>query len=63
MSAHLDAYLAFLAVEKGLAPNSLDGYARDLGKYEEHLERHGRDALGAEPVSYTHLTLPTSDLV
>ncbi|MBK7975006.1 MAG: site-specific tyrosine recombinase XerD [Deltaproteobacteria bacterium] len=48
MSAHLDAYLAFLAVEKGLAPNSLDGYARDLGKYEEHLERHGRDALGAE---------------
>lgn len=48
MSAHLDAYLAFLAVEKGLAPNSLDGYARDLGKYEEHLERHGRDALSAE---------------
>ncbi len=48
MSAHLDAYLAFLAVEKGLAPNSLDGYARDLGKYEEHLERHGRDVLTAE---------------
>lgn len=48
MSTHLDAYLAFLAVEKGLAPNSLDGYARDLGKYEEHLERHGRDALSAE---------------
>lgn len=50
MSAQLDAYLAFLAVEKGLAPNSLDGYARDLGKYEQHLERRGRDALGAERV-------------
>ncbi len=48
MSAQLDAYLAFLAVEKGLAPNSLEAYARDLGKYEEHLERRGRSALEAE---------------
>ena len=48
MSEHLDAYLAFLAVEKGLARNSLDGYARDLGKYEEHLERRGREVLACE---------------
>ncbi len=50
MSAQLDAYLAFLAVEKGLAPNSLEAYSRDLGKYEEHLERRGRSALQAERV-------------
>lgn len=48
MSTQLDAYLAFLAVEKGLAANSLEAYARDLGKYEEHLERRGRTAIDAE---------------
>jgi len=47
-SPELDAYLAFLAVEKGLAPNSLESYARDLNKYVEHLARRARSPLVAE---------------
>jgi len=45
--AHLDAYLSHLKVERGLSANTLDAYARDLGRFLGHLEREGRalDAL------------------
>ena len=29
----------------------------------QYPQKHMKDATGTEPVSYTHLTLPTSDLV
>lgn len=38
----LSSYLAHLAVERGLAPNTLASYRRDLRRYVEHLTERGR---------------------
>lgn len=38
---HVDGFLAHLAVERGLARNSLEAYARDLARFVTHLERSG----------------------
>ena len=41
-SDHLEEYLSVLAVERGLRPNTLDAYRRDLRHYLDFLEeRHG----------------------
>ena len=40
------AYLDHLAVERGLAANTLLSYRRDLARYAEYLTRLGRDDLG-----------------
>lgn len=45
---HLPLFLDYLAVEKGLAKNSLDGYRRDLAAFGSHLARVG---LGTKEVS------------
>ena len=37
----LDLFLAHLRVERGLAANSVDAYARDVRRYLEGLEAHG----------------------
>ena len=37
----LDLFLTHLRVEKGLAPNSVDGYGRDLRRYLDHLADRG----------------------
>ncbi|MDX5319319.1 MAG: site-specific integrase, partial [Actinomycetes bacterium] len=34
-------YLAHLRVERGLSPNTLAAYARDLARYEAHLSGLG----------------------
>ncbi|MFC4532927.1 tyrosine recombinase [Sphaerisporangium dianthi] len=39
------AYLDHLAVERGLAVNTLTSYRRDLGRYLEHLRSRGRPSL------------------
>ncbi|WP_344967478.1 tyrosine recombinase [Streptosporangium fragile] len=44
--AVLSSYLAHLAVERGLAANTLASYRRDLIRYVEHLKRRGRVAFG-----------------
>jgi integrase/recombinase XerD len=41
----ITGYLDHLAVERGTARNTLDGYARDLRRYADHLARSGVDAL------------------
>ena len=46
----VDAYLAHLQVEKGASPHTLDGYARDLGRWREHLADE-------------EVTLPAAELV
>jgi integrase/recombinase XerD len=43
----VEAYLDHLAVERGLAANSLSSYRRDLRRYLSHLRREGVDALDA----------------
>jgi integrase/recombinase XerD len=40
----LRTYLDHLAVERGLAPNTLASYRRDLRRYLDHLERSGAGA-------------------
>jgi integrase/recombinase XerD len=40
MNNYLDHYLNYLAVERGLARNTLDAYGRDLARYLEYLEKH-----------------------
>ena len=41
-STLLDDYLAYLLVEKGLSPNTLQAYRRDLGKFVAHVHSEGR---------------------
>lgn len=40
------AYLAHLAVERGLAANTLSSYRRDLRRYAQVLDGRGRAAIG-----------------
>ncbi|MFI6497710.1 site-specific tyrosine recombinase XerD [Nonomuraea typhae] len=42
MEAVLSSYLAHLAVERGLAANTLASYRRDLRRYVDHLQARGR---------------------
>ncbi|MFD1937659.1 site-specific tyrosine recombinase XerD [Nonomuraea mangrovi] len=46
MEAVLSSYLAHLAVERGLAANTLASYRRDLRRYVEHLKARGRVTFG-----------------
>jgi integrase/recombinase XerD len=45
MNQHLDNFLSYLTVERGLSTNTLDGYGRDLARYLDFLERHEADLL------------------
>jgi integrase/recombinase XerD len=53
----LDRYLAYLKVERGLFPATLESYARDLAEYLDWLREQGTAALGAvgEPQILQHL--------
>jgi integrase/recombinase XerD len=41
MDHSLDLFMNFLAVERGLARNTLDAYGRDLARYLAFLQRQG----------------------
>ena len=41
MYHHVDVYLNFLAVEKGVSLNTLEAYSRDLNRYVEFIEQAG----------------------
>jgi integrase/recombinase XerD len=45
MDILLDRFLNFLVVEKGLSPNTLEGYSRDLNRYLRFLEAKGETDL------------------
>jgi len=40
MNHYLDHYINYLAVERGLARNTLDAYSRDLVRYLDYLDKH-----------------------
>jgi integrase/recombinase XerD len=50
----ITSYLDHLAVERGTARNTLDGYARDLRRYEQHLSTLGVPTL--DTVSEAHVS-------
>ncbi|WP_459711935.1 site-specific tyrosine recombinase XerD [Actinophytocola sp. KF-1] len=50
----ITAYLDHLAVERGTSRHTLDGYTRDLRRYERHLASLGVPSLGA--VSEAHVS-------
>lgn len=41
LSPSIDSFLAMIAVEKGLAKNTVEAYSRDLGQVSEHLLAQG----------------------
>ncbi|HTM83336.1 MAG TPA: site-specific tyrosine recombinase XerD [Mycobacterium sp.] len=45
LTAQLDGYLDHLAIERGVAANTLSSYRRDLRRYSEHLSARGIDDL------------------
>ncbi|GAA0966778.1 site-specific tyrosine recombinase XerD [Actinocorallia libanotica] len=47
LEAAVGAYLGHLAVERGLAANTLSSYRRDLRRYQEHLRARGVPDLAA----------------
>lgn len=47
MDHYLDHYLNYLAVERGLAKNTLEAYGRDLTRYLEYLTTEGIDSPAA----------------
>lgn len=52
MEPLIDQYLAHLALERGLAPNSLDSYASDLAEYADFLETNKISDIGrVDPVA------------
>jgi integrase/recombinase XerD len=54
LAGTLTGYLDHLAVERGTSRNTLDGYARDLRRYLEHLSASGVGELGE--VTERHVT-------
>jgi len=42
LDACLDLFLNYLVVERGLSKNTLDAYGRDLARYLNFVDRHGR---------------------
>jgi integrase/recombinase XerD len=56
----LDLFLAHVRVEKGLARNSVEAYARDLRRYLDHLERLG--CTGWEAVGRTAIQAHLAEL-
>jgi integrase/recombinase XerD len=59
MKESLQQYIHFLAVEKGLARNTLESYERDLTQYAEFLMKHGiheiSDIVKTNILQYLHL--------
>ena len=47
LDASLDAFLAHAAVERGLAPRTIEAYGRDLARFAAHLAGAGVRAVGA----------------
>jgi integrase/recombinase XerD len=53
MNDYLDLFISYLAVEKGLSPNTQEAYSRDLTRYLDFLEKEGCSTPGA--VRSTHI--------
>lgn len=47
MEQHLDHFMNYLAVERGLAANTLEAYGRDLTRYADFLDKQGVSGIDA----------------
>ena len=43
MDRYLDCFFNYLSVEKGLSPNTLNAYGRDLSVYSDYLKKHEKN--------------------
>ncbi|MBD3358016.1 MAG: site-specific tyrosine recombinase XerD [Chitinivibrionales bacterium] len=41
MDKHIDNFINYLIVERGLSPNTIESYSRDLRKFADYLDREG----------------------
>ncbi len=58
LEENAEDFLAWLVIEKGRAPNTLESYRRDLLRYQAHLDRRGVDmatATSDDIVAFVHV--------
>lgn len=58
---HLDGFLEYLVVERGLRQNSLEAYQRDLNRYLTYLRGRGREAVSLERTEVPRYLLALRD--
>src|SRR5207248_360382 len=49
VSEQIARFLDFMTVERGVSPNTLDAYRRDLGRYGRYLAEKGLDDAAVAP--------------
>ena len=55
-----DAFLSYAALERGLAPKTIEAYASDLGRFGRYLEAHGAEV--GDDLTRTHVVGFLDDL-
>ena len=46
MKDHIENFIYFLEVERGVSDNTIDSYRRDLKKFAEHIKKNRKDISG-----------------
>ena len=62
MEDHIDNFIYFLEVERGVSKNTVDSYRRDLKKFSEYLKRKKRDVSGVKREDIVNFLMYLKDL-